>query len=408
MTHTTASSLRPRAQQHALARAAQAAAAVLGLSALGAQAQDAPATPDGALRLANGALLYPSVKLSVGRDDNVRATADAPLSATVTTLAPTLKAEAQRGSSLYNLTYAGTYTRYSGYSEDNTNNHDLTAGGAHTYSARSRLNWNLGYQNRVDPRADAAVASAEPDQWRGLNLSALYSYGAKQAKGRIETDYRYSNKRYQNNLATTAGSDVDTHQLGARYFWRVMPRTQLVAEARLGSAAYRVNKANDNTDTRLLGGVTWDATAKTTGSVKLGYQNKRFDEPGKADASGATYEASVNWKPLSYSSWTLTANRAANDALSAGDYEQSSSLGLSWAHQWSTAISSRVSVSDASTQYVNDTRQDDTLTTGVGLAYSLGRRYSLGLDVARTQRDSTLPSSNYKRNTVLLSLNAAL
>lgn len=394
--------------RHATALVAKATAAVLGLSGAGLQAQEAPPTPAGALRLDGGLLLYPSVKLSVGSDDNVRATQDAPVSATVTTLAPTLRAEVQRGSSLYNLTYAGTYTRYSGYKEDNTNNHDLTAGGAHTYSARSRLNWSLGYQNRVDPRADAVVASAEPDQWRGLNLSALYSYGAKQAKGRIETDYRYSNKRYQNNLATTAGSDVDTHQVGARYFWRVMPRTQLVAEARLGSAAYRVNKANDNTDTRLLGGVTWEATAKTTGSVKVGYQSKRFDEPGKADASGATYEASVDWKPLTYSTVSVLANRAANDAVSTGDYEQSNSLGATWTHQWSPALSSRVSLTDASTDYVNSTRQDDTLTTGVGLSYSLGRRYSLGLDITRTERDSTVPSSNYKRNTVLVSLNAAL
>jgi hypothetical protein len=388
--------------------AAQTTVAVLWLSALGAQAQEAPPTPDGAWRLANGVLVYPSVKLSVGRDDNVRATAEAPLSATVTTLAPTLKAEAQRGSGLYSLTYGGTYTRYSGYQEDSTNHHDLTATGAHTYSARSRLNWSLGWQDAVDPRADAVGASTEPDQWRGLNLSALYSYGAQQAKGRIETDYRYSNKRYQNNLDTTANSDVDTHQVGARYFWRVMPRTQLVAEARLGSAAYRVNKANDNTDTRLLGGVTWEATAKTTGSVKLGYQSKRFDAPGKADASGATYEASVNWKPLSYSTWTLTASRAADDALSTGDYEQSRNLGLSWSHSWGPALSSRLSVSDASTQYVNDPRQDDTLSTSAGLSYSLGRRYSLGLDLARTQRDSSLPNSNYKRSTVMVSLNAAL
>ena len=399
---------KPKPGNRPLALPAQATLVLLGFVGVCAQAQEAPPTPDGALRLSGGLLLYPSVKLSVGQDDNVRASPDDPVSATTSVLAPTLRAEAKRGSSLYSLIYAGTYTRYSGSSGDNTNNHDLTAAGAHTYSARSRLGWSLGYQDRADPRADALVASPEPDQLRGMAASALYSYGAKQAKGRIETEYRFGNKRYQNNLATTAGADLDTHLLAGRFFWRVMPRTHLVAEARLANTTYRVNPDNDNTDTRLLAGVTWEATAKTTGSVKLGYQSKRFGTALKEDASGATYEASVEWKPLSYSVLTVGGYRAANDALNTGDYEQSNGLNLNWRHQWSPALSSRLSVGNATADYVNDTRQDDTLSTSVGLTYSLGRRYSLDLDWARTQRDSTVNTYNYKRNTVLLSLNAAL
>ena len=385
-----------------------AAIALMGLCASLAQAQNAPPKPDGALRLAEGVLAYPSVKLSVGHDDNVRASQDAAISATVTTLAPTLKVEAQNRAGLYSLTYAGAYTRYSGSSDDNTNNHDLTATGVHAISARSRLSWSLAYQDRVDARGDAAVASSEPDQWRGQRLNALYTYGAKQAQGRIETEYTFSNKRYQNNLATTAGSDVDTHQLVGRYFWRVMPRTYLVGEARLAANDYRVNVANNNTDTRLLVGATWEATAKTTGSAKVGYQRKNFDGTARADSSGSTYEVAVEWKPLTYSSLTLAANRAVNDALGTGDFEKSNSLGLTWAHKWSTALSSRMSVNGAAVDFVNSTRQDDTLTTSVGLTYGLSRAYSLGLDLAHTKRDSTLPTSNYKRNTVMVSVNAAL
>ncbi|WP_439114127.1 outer membrane beta-barrel protein [Hydrogenophaga sp.] len=385
-----------------------AALALMGLTASLAQAQSATPKPDGALRVAEGVLAYPSVKLSVGHDDNVRASQDAAISATVTTLAPTLKLEAQNAAGLYSLTYAGTYARYSGSSEDNSNNHDLTAAGVHTFSARSRLNWSLAYQDRVDARGDAAVPTAEPDQWRGQRLNALYTFGAKQAQGRVETEYTFSNKRYQNNLANTAGSDVDTHQVAGRYFWRVMPRTYLVGEARLATNAYRVNTTKDNTDTRLLVGATWEATAKTTGTAKLGYQRKNFDSTTLTDATGNTYEVSVEWKPLSYSSFTLSANRAVNDALGTGDFEKSNNLGLTWAHKWSTALSSRMSVNGAAVDFVNSTRQDDTLTTSLGLSYGLNRTYTLGLDLAHTKRDSTLATSNYKRNTVLVSVNAAL
>ena len=63
---------------------------------------------------------------------------------------------------------------------------------------------------------------------------------------------------------------------------------------------------------------------------------------------------------------------------------------------------------DSGAQAIEGARAVDPRLLEVARAYRLGRRYSLGLDVARTQRDSTVPSSNYKRNTVLLSLNATL
>lgn len=358
--------------------------------------------------LGEGVLLYPSVKLSAGRDDNVRAAETGALSATVTTLAPNLRLETQQRNSTYALIYDGAYTRYSGLNTDNTNNHDLKLTGAHEFSVRSRLNWSLGFQDRFDARADAAVPSTEPDNWRGSNLNSLYTFGAKGAQGRIEAELNLSRKRYQNNLATTVGSDLDTRQLAGRYFWRVMPSTYLVAEARAAVNDYRVGTANNNTDTRLLLGVTWEATAKTTGSFKLGQQRKDFDQVGKGDVSKSTYEASVTWSPLTYSVFTLTASRAAEDALSNGDYNQSRNLGLNWAHRWNSSLSSRVALTDAQANYFNSPRRDDTISASLGLSYDLSRRHSLGLDLVRTERDSTLSPNSYKRNTVFLSLRSAL
>lgn len=385
------------------------ATVALGMACAVAAAQDGQATPEGGVKLDNGVVLYPSLKLSYGHDDNVRASTTEAISASLMTLAAGVKAELQPGGShRYSLGYDGVFTRYSGTSDDDTNSHSLSATGLHTFSARSRLNWSLGHQEGADARAEAVVESTEPDQWRANSLQALYSYGAAGAQGRIETSYGFNRKRYQNNLDTTAASDVDSHQVAGRYFWRVMPRTYLVAEARLAQTQYRVGTVNDNADTRLLAGATWEATAKTTGSVKVGHQSKRFDEATKADASGLTYEASVDWKPLTYSVVSLTANRAVFEALADGDYDVNTSLGLSWSHQWNAALSSRVSVRNASSKFANSPRRDDTLTTSVGMTYGLSRRYSLGLDLAHTQRDSTKVGNTYKRNTVLVNFSAAL
>lgn len=383
--------------------------AAVALACSVAWAQDGQPTPEGGVKLGEWGVAYPAVSLSYGYDDNVRASAAEPISSSVLTLAPSVRAELQRGgSSRYSLSYGGVYTRFSGARDDDTTQHRLGATGAHTFSARSRLSWSLGHQEGADARSEAVVESREPDQWRVNALGGVYSYGASGAKGRIETTYNFSRKRYQNNPETTAASEMDSHQLAGRYFWRVMPRTYLVAEARLGQTQYRVGTVNDNTDTRLLVGATWEATAKTTGSVKVGHQSKRFDEATKDDASGLTYEASVEWRPLTYSVVSLNASRAAFDALSDGDYDVNTSLGLSWSHQWNAALGSSLSVRSASSKFANSPRQEDALTTSLGMTYGLGRRYTLGLSLAQTQRDSTKAGNTYKRNTVLVNLNAAL
>lgn len=379
---------------------------VLGSSV--ATAQDGLASPKGGVRLGDGVTAFPTVKLSLGRDDNVRSQASGAVSATVTTLSPALKVEADSRLGTYQLNYDGAYTRYSGLGSDNTDNHDLGVSGEHEFSVRSRLNWSANYQDRYDPRADAVAFSAKPDHWQGNAVNALYGYGARDAKGRFETELGATRKRYQNNLDTTAASDVDTLQMAGRFFWRVMPRTYLVAEGRRTASDYRVGTANNNADTRLLAGVTWEATAATTGTVKLGRQKKNFDAAQKADASKATYEASVEWKPLSYTAFTLTAGKAALDSVTEGDYNQSNNLGLTWSHQWSERLSSRLGLSNGRASYVNSLRVDDTDSTSLGLLYGFGRNFTLGMDLVHTRRDSTVAPYNYKRNTLLLSLSAAL
>jgi hypothetical protein len=47
----------------------------------------------------------------------------------------------------------------------------------------------------------------------------------------------------------------------------------------------------DNTERRYYLGYTWDATAATTGVVKIGRMTKDFDAAGRAGYSGSSWEA---------------------------------------------------------------------------------------------------------------------
>lgn len=101
----------PFTQRNAVVLAAMAAVA---LTASLAQAQTGKPGTEGAVKLAEGVLLYPTVKLSAGRDDNVRAVNTGAISATVTVLAPALRVEAKNRSGIYNLSYNGAYGQTGG------------------------------------------------------------------------------------------------------------------------------------------------------------------------------------------------------------------------------------------------------------------------------------------------------
>ena len=378
------------------------AVAMATASLAGAQNLTTAATSGGAIKLSDGVLFYPAVTVSAGKNDNVTGVATGKISSTVVSAKPRMVAETKRRADRYTLVYEGDFTRYNSSRTDNFNNHTLEAAGDHVLGTRSRLGWAVNYLDKADPRE---TNSESLDTWRGLGARAVYRYGAQGAKGNLEAEYAYLNKRYDS--ATANAGDLDSNLVAGRYFWRVMPKTHLVAEARFGDNSYRVFKQNSNTDTRLLVGLTWDATAKTSGSVKVGQQKRNY--AGKSDFSGGTYEAQVQWAPLTHSTFTLTARRSAEDSTDAGvQFQKTDSLSLGWNHQWNGRLASRVSVSDSNRTDVGATRQDHTLGTGLGLSYKLGRNYGLNLDYGYTDNDSSAANSTYKRNTFMVSLQAQL
>ena len=172
-------------------------------------------------------------------------------------------------------------------------------------------------------------------------VRALGIYGAQGAIGRIEGETSFMRKRYDNNRNTTVQSDVDLTTVSGRFFYRFMPRTSLVFEARNTWANYvSPLSTSDNTDTRLYAGLTWEATAKTTGTIKVGQAHKNFDDGSRKDATMGSWEGGLRWSPLTYSQFDLQSSRAPADSNGIGNYVINSGTTLVWNHKWASYISS--------------------------------------------------------------------
>ena len=251
------------------------------------------------LRMDNGVFIYPNVYVGAGNNSNVLTTRDNAISSSVITLQPYVVGEVKNHGDRYTLAYRGNFTRYDNSSADNFNHHDIQLAGDNYLSTRSSLGWGAGYIERTDPRGstDRAI-SAEPDKWHAPMARALYGYGTPGAQGRFEVEGSYQQKRYDNNRSYTTDSDANLGTVAGRFFYRIMPRTSAVMEVRQSNADYISDTStNDNTDRRYLVGLTWDATAKTTGTVKVGQLQKNFSNSARVGGTNGIWEGAVRWAP---------------------------------------------------------------------------------------------------------------
>ena len=400
-----------------------AVATLLGGVALSAGAQNAyvrpayqfPPLPTGAgpasVQMGESpAFVSPHLLLGVGRDDNLFYSNTNEKSSTYYLLGPGFTLDARDANKVLQLTYEGRFGRYADSEDDNFVDHTLRAQGDFAFDRRNFLKLGLDYLRGHDPRgATDRPLSGRPDRYRSTNPFATYAFGAPGAQGRLEAYYNGSDKRYLNNFATTAASDHRTNEYGAAFYARMMPRTYVLVEARQTNIDYRLSGSPFSGDERrLYAGISWEPSAATTGTIKVGNLKREFDSPLLADFSGPSWEAIVTWAPLSYSKLDVFTTRQTNEASGLGSFILTSITGASWTHGWSSAVSTAIDVRVQKDEYQNFNRSDDTRSLGLKVAYKFRRWLTLGAEYTHIQRDSNQPAFEYDKNLYLLTATGSL
>ncbi|MDD2741529.1 MAG: outer membrane beta-barrel protein [Rhodocyclaceae bacterium] len=365
------------------------------------------------VRFANGVFVKPAVTTALSHNDNLIGVETGKIATTIFTIRPEIVAELKRREDVYSLSYAGNYGWNWSSSADNFMQHLLNLQAENVLDARLRTKWAVGYQISSDPRGSTANSGAtEPNRWRAPQLSAGLTYGATGAQGRLAVDGSWMQKRYDNNRALTEQSDVDIASVSTSFYYRFMPKTSALVELRNTWSDYTMaTSLQDNTDTRIYGGLTWEATAKTTGSIRLGRAYKNFETQSATykDASRMSWEAQVEWAPLTYSTVQMAATRGFADSTGVGSYLINTGLNVNWQHRWSQLYASNVAVGRVMTTYGNSVREDQVDTYGFGFSRVLSRYSALGLNWTHTTRDVTgAVGFNFERNVTMLSLQSSL
>ena len=353
----------------------------------------------------------PYLGVAVGHDDNVLLTRDNQRSSTYYNVSPGLKFDARDATKVFQLNAQTQIGRYVDSKEDNYVDHTVDAQFDAAFDRRNFLRLGLQYLRGHDPRnsTDRGIGPT-PDKFRLTSPSATYAFGAPGAAGRIELYYTGTDRRYLNNRATTAAFDRTGQELGGAFYARLAPKTYFVVEARSNDFSYRQTGSLLNSDERrYFGGISWEATAATTGTIKVGRLEKRFDS-NLPSFSSTAWEALVTWAPLTYSRFDFYAGRTTNEvtAVGVGNFIVSDTAGVTWTHSWNSVLSTAVLARYQKDEYQGFERNDDVKSIGFKVGYRFRRWLTLGAEYTHTQRDSDRSLFEYDKNFYLLTATASM
>lgn len=362
--------------------------------------------------------VQPSLGVRFLFDSNTYDTASNAIDSWIGVIKPSILLTTAPAQQRYALLYQGEYGYYFEDSADNYADHVLGGAARYQLSARAKVevtastargHWDRGSNQTDGLEPLSASFPSEPDVFKRNEWAGNFQYGADGNRGRLRFSVGETQLDYTNNLERTRFYDYDSRSASTGLSLLFHQRTAVVFDVLFSDFRYerlRPGEASrDSQDWRYLVGLTWEATAKTEGSIRLGMQHRRFDDPARASTSHPSWEVDVRWSPREYSHIGFETSRANEESFAEGGFVDISAYKVSWSHEWPRGWGSIISWAQNERDFVGSTRNQDFSETYLGLRYRQGRLLTWEAGFARRSRDGSFENLVYKGNMFSIGVN---
>ncbi|WP_295891676.1 outer membrane beta-barrel protein [uncultured Vibrio sp.] len=379
----------------------------------------------------NGLNILPLLDTKIEHVDNIgryskEETAE---SSTVFIIEPGLVLSSDRNGNQYQVLYQLSSVSYFDSSDDNYTDHTFATNNFVQINNRNGFGLNYAYLYMHEERGTGILAgdalstiAKEPVEYSIHNVSATHTYGSEQAKGKLETSLVFESKAYQNyrdissaDFAQVSTKFKDYNEFGGAvaFYFQALPATDLLFEVNLADRNYSLNdpatsQSQDNFDSFYYVGATWDVTGKTDGKLRLGLQNKSYEDTTKENFSGFSWDLDLKWQPAQYSSVTVSAAQRAKDPDQGSNFVNETSFEGSWKHFWLTHLYSNLDLQLIMDDYSESNRSDDLVKTSISLGYELRDFADIYVGWRNENNDSSIVSNTYDQNVWYIAANLAL
>lgn len=355
----------------------------------------------------SGIEITPFLAVSLKHNDNITREKESrnEISSMLLELEPSVMANAEYGNSIYSARYTLTNGSYFDSSEDNYLDHRLNLSSSWHINFRNRLNLNYDLASLHDERGSGISEGREefdePTEYVTNHVYATYIYGAEGAKGRLEGTIGYYDNSYKNFRNITRFRDYDENRYDAAFYYRVTHSIDLLFNIKKEDRRYDnivPGEASQDSDVMYYYiGAEWDITGKTTGTAKLGVQDKEFNNSGRQDFNDTSWDIGISWSPKRYSTLNLYTTQQALDPDQDGDYIEETSYTLGWQHFWYERFTTNVSYTNTDESYTGVPREDESDTWGISASYDMRRWLSMTLGWDYTDKTSSQANIGYEQ-----------
>lgn len=332
----------------------------------------------------------------------------------ITLLTPGLRVELPvAGRHRLSLGYLGAYYIYSKYSENSHYDQNISLDAM--FNLRSGLTLRMGNMLRLATEEQNSDFSRQRRYTRTTPyLTASYALADR---WKAEAAYQYDTL-----IFTEAVNDVNNynqHNTSLTLYYRFLPKTAALIQYIFTYRTYPDFSVDNNYSHSPLVGLTWDPSAKLSGTVKFGYTFKTYEtEQANRNNSPDGWACSVQllYRLDRSTNITLTGQRSfQDDADYLNSPYTSSGVWLTLNREWHyLKLASYATFYYINNDYLNRTidpgtgtsvRRDDNLVgAGVGLSRSLTRWLRARLDYNYTNRASNFFGYGYNEHRFMFGL----
>jgi hypothetical protein len=383
----------------------------------GGQQDDEP-LPEGAVTEDDSTrfIVYPAIGATVTWDDNFYAEPDNTNSATIFRIRPAVGINGANGINNFRANYVGVYSSFDiegGSEQDSVMDHNLNA----IYDRQGeQVQGGAGIAYRIGHNEKGGIEDNVDyfDEFEQANVNAWVNFGKRQARFNLRLDAR-TGVRVQKDLSSI---DVNGSQYSAMLKARLGNKTHGVFEVGTKQTDYENSNQSANTVYGRLG-LTWQASAKTTGFITYGREQYNPDNPGEEiesdeegpafgvieESTNSNWRGAVNWEATLNDSLLLATTRGTRISSGTGSHKVATRNTAAWTHLWSERIRSNVGFLAGEDEFKGTTRVDDLIQYQISLSYNIRRDMLFSGGWYYTDRESTVVGNDYDRNRFILNYN---
>lgn len=309
-----------------------------------------------------------------------------------------VKPEASRRYQTYFL-YSPEVVLYSDFSDHDHFNHRAEA--LFQYNFNSGLSFDLIdiFHDREEIAGNGVYNTMYRHQDNLFDFITTYEPPSKKIK--VQFDYSNYDLGYKDNAVEYR--DRNDNSFGVSVFYKFWPKTSLFVEYDYSDIDFDSASTYDNAESRYYGGVTWDLTAKTRGTFKLGYMDKDFDSAAIEDQDGLSLEIQTQHNLTPKRSLQINGYRKFHESdIEGASSFMSTGIDVGLRQRFTEKWSGTFNVFYENNEYNEIDRDDDFFGLGPALRFKPKNWMYFDLGYYYYNNDSNITTYDYNAQQILL------